>query len=212
MRSNGSVISLLIVIVTLLTPSVATANQQQERLSPCLAFEELETPTPEAVATLEGRIGGDRESFDLLYGPTDESGPFLSYELEGCSDVFADFFENAVLTDVSLFSPRESDDSDRMFEDDDADWTIEEALANASVFVPPDALVTGQYGEIDPPTDGSLPDNIVITGTSDLLLQTVPQAAYDYVSNSPVYGGYSVVLMRTPNGNVSWVNVQLLIE
>jgi hypothetical protein len=87
-----------------------------------------------------------------------------------------------------------------------------EALANASVFVPPDALVTGQYGEIDPPTDGSLPDNIVITGTSDLLLQTVPQAAYDYVSNSPVYGGYSVVLMRTPNGNVSWVNVQLLIE
>jgi len=213
MQTNGSVISLLIVMATFLPPSIATPSQQQERLSPCLAFEEvLETPTPEAVATLEGRIGGDRKSFDLLYGPADESNLFVSYEFKGCSDVFAGYFEKVVLTDVSLFSPRESDESDRLFEDDNADWTIDEALAIASVFVPPDAIVTEEFGEVDLPADGSFPDYIAITGTSDLLLQKVPQPAYDYVSNSPVYGGYSVTLMRAPNGDVSWVIVKLEIE
>lgn len=65
---------------------------------------------------------------------------------------------------------------------------------------------------MNPPEPGMLGDIIVVTGTSEQLLEHVPSEAYDYVDNSPTYGGFSYGLLRTTSGDVSSIVIQLEIE
>jgi len=206
----------LVIVSGFASPWSAVAQTDQ---SPCLVFDRQpsETPTAEVTPTLDGGIGGTRSSFEIVYGPpTEESGIFVTYSMEGCGEVFVGYFgddpiTDPIMTDVTMFSPREDEDQDR-FEANEDDWTIEEAMEIVAQFLPPDAKLNDPEGDMGPPPPNTLADNIVVTGSSELLLANVPQAAYDYVSNAPVYGGFSFALMRTMNGGVTFIAVQLQIE
>lgn len=163
------------------------------------------------VSTLDGRLGSTLDSFDNVYGAPDDDGPFLQYDIEGCGPVLVSDHEGSTVVDISVFAPREGEDQDYM-EPDKADWTVEEAMQVAEAFLPADAVLNPPTGNLDPPDPGMLGDLIVVTGTSQLLLEQVPPEAYDDVDNSPTYGGFSYALFRTTTGDVSWMVIQLEIE
>lgn len=161
--------------------------------------------------TLDGRLGATLDSFDNVHGDSKDDGPFLEFDIEGCGPVLVSDFEGTTVVTISVFAPRAGEDQEYT-EPDDADWTVEEAMQIAEAFLPDDAVFNAPTGDMDPPARGMLADHIVVTGTSNHLLEQVPPEAYDYVDNSPTYGGFSYALFRTTTGDVSWMVIQLQIE
>jgi len=198
--------------------TAAEAAQQQTGEPPvgasgCIANDNAGTSGQRnaEASTLDGRLGSTLESFANVYGDPEDDGPFLEYDIEGCGPVLMSDFEGNTVVTISVFAPRAGDDQDYT-EPDDADWTIEEAMQIAGAFLPPDAVFNPPTGDRNPPDPGMLADHIVVTGTSQQLLEQVPPQAYDYVDNSPTYGGFSYALFRTTTGDVSWMVIQLQIE
>jgi hypothetical protein len=108
---------------------------------------------------------------------------------------------------------RASRDEEKSYlEADEADWTIAEAMAIAESFLPADAVFDAPLGDMSPPAPGMLADEIEVRGWSQTLLDSVPAAAWDYVDNTPTYGGFSYWLLRTYSGDVSNIVVELEIE
>lgn len=161
--------------------------------------------------SLDGRLGGTLASFENIYGGPVDGDPFLEYDIPGCGTVFVSDFEGSTVIEISIFAPR-GDENKEYTEPDDADWTIQEAMRIAEGFLPEDADFNPPIGDMTPPPPGMLADHIEVTGTSQLLLEQVPTAAYDYIDNSPTYGGFSYALFRTTTGDVSWMVIQLEIE
>ncbi len=198
--------------------TAAEAAQQQTGepaagASGCIANDNAGTsgqPNVDA-GTLDGRLGSTLDSFDNVYGDPEDDGPFLEYDIEGCGPVLVSDFEGNTVVTISVFAPRAGEDK-YYTEPDDADWTIAEAMQIAGAFLPPDAVFNPPTGDMDPPNAGMLGDLIVVTGASQQLLEQVPPQAYDYVDNSPTYGGFSYALFRTTTGDVSWMVIQLQIE
>lgn len=202
-------------------PPTATAVEaaQQEAGEPatgssgCIANDDAGTSGQRSTeaGTLDARLGGTLDSFESVYGDPDDDGPFLEFDIEGCGPVLVSDYEGNTIVDISVFAPREGQDQGYM-EPDEADWTIEEAMRVAEAFLPADASFNPPTGDLDPPDPGMLGDHIVVTGTSQQLLEQVPPEVYDYVDNSPTYGGFSYALFRTTTGDVSWMVIQLEIE
>ena len=120
---------------------------------------------------------------------------FTKHDLEGCGDVFVDDHED-VLTDVSGFSPG--------FEDDEAAWTIAEALESADRLLPPD---------VDP--DGPIRNVSAVEhheGFSEALTDAVPDGVDAYVDGNPTPGQCSVVLQPDDDDGVLGFTVQLQFE
>ena len=199
--------------------SAAAEAAQQQRGEPapgssgCIVRNNAGTsgqPNAEA-STLDGRLGSTLDSFANVYGDPEDDGPFLEYDIEGCGPVLVSDFEGTTVVTISVFALREGEDKNYM-EPDDADWTIAEAMRIAETFLPEDAVFNPPTGDLDPPDPGMLADHIVVTGTSQQLLEQVPREAYDDGDNSPTYGGFSYALFRTTTGDVSWMLIQLHIE
>jgi hypothetical protein len=178
-----------------------TADTQS---SPCAVSDEGDNnEETEAEAGLDGRLGGSRAGFESVYGEPVDDEFFIEYDIEDCGTVFTSYFEDEVVIDIAIFSPRE-DEEKEFTEPDEADWTVAQAEQIVKNFLPTDAEDGDTLVE-----DESL---IMVEGFSETLEQEVPEAAYDYGDNTPTYGGYSYALHLTNGGEVYWITVQLNIE
>lgn len=195
------ILLLVVFLATALMPGLYPVSAQTT--SPCLPTGPLTTEQLPG----GGWVGGTIESFEAIYGkPSKQDALFSEYEIEGCGTVFADSNEGFV-TSISLFAPRESEDTDYLLETDDADWEPAYALWIAQSFLPPDAVIL-----VD--ADLAAIDFFYQNGYSQALMDTVPPSVYEYVMNPPVaYGGFQVVYQRPGGGHeISMITIDLETE
>lgn len=161
-------------------------------------------------APLDARLGGTVEDWEAEHGPpVEQEGAqadlFTGYDLPGFSTVFADEYLGRIQS-ISLFSPRPAGEEWTNDETHPMDWTVPKAHVLAQRLLPRDA----QCDE---------PDENRVGGTmtecySDALAAEVPTEVYDYVDNTPVYGGFSYWLDRNldDESRVAHIIIELEIE
>ena len=170
-------------------------------------------PTADAEAEahpLDARIGGTIESWEAEYGPPikgegEAADLFTEYDLPGYSTVFADEHLGRIHR-ISLYSPRPEGEEWSKDEPHEMDWTVRKAHELARRFLPRDAEV------FDPDEDRV--GGIMTECESEALRDEVPTELYDYVDNTPVYGGcsYWLDVNLGDEGHVSNITVELEIE
>lgn len=196
MKRVLAVMVLFVATVSGMSPAIA------QDTSPCLPT----GPIASEAARTGGWIGGTLESFEALYGEsTSTSALFNEFQIDGCKVVIVDEQEGFV-TSIMLFPPRESDDKSYL-DADEADWELAYALWISQAFLPPDSVILKDM-EVD--IDNLIHQN----GYSQILMDTVPPAIYEYVMNPPVaYGGFQVIFRRPLDGpNISSITIQLATE
>ncbi len=154
---------------------------------------------------LDARLGGTRESWEDEYGDPIESPTAVpkstAYDLDGYSSVQVGFHEERV-TSVSLFAPRREGEA-WSEAPHGMDWTVQKAHQLARRFLPTDA-------ELGAPQDEA--GYVGRTCASEALAAEVPEATYDFVDNTPVYGGCSYALFLNAEGRVGWIAIDLVVE
>ena len=153
------------------------------------------TPAAEGAEALEGRLGGSRDSFEDRFGEPADEVVLITYDLEGCGDVYVSFEED-ILTDVNVYSPG--------IADGEAEWTIDEALQIAERVLPRDVEMEDPYRNV------SFAEHRECL--SEALADEVPESVYAFVDNNPTPGQCSVVLHLDDNDDVLAIVVQLLVE
>jgi hypothetical protein len=188
-----AVLSLSVVLEFAVVPELTFA-QEPEPL--CVLDDTMSTDVPEDADVLAGRLGGTRETFEARFGPPkEESALFIEWELEGCGTVFVSF-EEGIVTDVSIYSVG--------FEDDKAQWTIDEAQRIAERLLPLDVEMSDPYRNV------SFVEHHECF--SPALAAQVPASVYAYVDNNPQQGQCSVVYSLDDLERVQNFTVQLQIE
>ena len=153
------------------------------------------TPAAEGAAALEGRLGGSRDSFEDRFGEPADEVVLITYDLDGCGDVYVGFEED-ILTDVGVYSPG--------IAEGEAAWTIDEALQIAERVLPLDVEMEDPYRNV------SFAEHRECF--SEALADEVPESVYASVDNNPTPGQCSVVLHLDDNDGVQAIVVQLLVE
>ena len=149
--------------------------------------------------------GGTRESWEDEHGDpieADNAGSLsTAYDLDGYSSVEVGFHENRV-TSVSLFSPR-PEGEEWSDEPHGMDWTVQKAHQLARQFLPTDAALEEPREEAG---------YVGRTCASEALAAEVPEATYDVMDTTPVYGGCSYALFLNAEGRVGWIAIDLVVE
>ena len=152
------------------------------------------TPVTKGAEALEGRLGGSRDDFDERFGEPASEVMWITYQLEGCGEVYVGF-EADVVTDVGIYWPGDVDD--------EAGWTIDEALRIADRVLPLDVEMEDPYR------------NVAFTERyecfSEALAEEVPESVYASVDDDLTPGQCSVMLQLEDDDVVAIV-VQLLVE
>jgi hypothetical protein len=164
------------------------------------------TVTPSATAaqtssdSLDGRLGGTFASFVDAYGEPTSLNPAIGeiFDIEGYGLVAAQFSRLSSPSDdespallITLRSERDPDVPATT--PDDADWTIDEAVAHVTDFVPADAALT----DFTEGGDGTLS----ATCTSDALAESFGQLGD---------GGCSIRAVQSESGKVSFITLSLV--
>lgn len=198
------VVMCLIVAGSALQPSGAVSWEQA--YSPCDWKTAAKDTKPVADDTeLSGRLGSSREDFEAVYGEPVKVDPFAEYDIEGCGPVLVSFDEDSFVIDISIFSPRKSDEADATVVDP-ADWPIMPAFEIASSFAPLD-MESDDFGTVPNPYG-----YVIQRCSSDALLDQVPESSWDYSDGTPDYGSFEIVLRNNPENGFFWVQVSLRVE
>lgn len=171
-----------------------TAAQSPEPL--CVDFTATSTTKPEPSDPLAGRLGGTRESFEARFGPpTEETELSITYELEGCGDLFVSY-EEGILTDIDFISPGHLSG--------DAEWSFSQAMQIAARLLPPDVQQREAFRNV------SFVEHQPCY--SDALAAQVPMSVYGYLDANLMPGQCSASYELNDANEVMLFTVQLQIE
>jgi hypothetical protein len=198
--------AVILVACTLLLVAFPSATIAQDDASLCvvtddeLAASADATPTPD-VESLDGKLGGSRESFMELYGEDDVLAQ------EGCSSFGTLGSQpgpdgDEIMTIIDIWADRNEDiEAGTLDEPSDANWTVEEATAIALTLLPSDTV-------LDEP-QATEAENLLTSGFSEALADVTTTEQYTFHSSDGEPGEVEVFFGLSSDGTVWNIAVQL---
>lgn len=189
----------------LVLPVFSGAAQVSSTISPCDPI--VPQPSNERMDDLSGRLGSKRGEFESVYGApkgSSDLGSTAEYDIPGCGKVDVSFDPDSYVVSIDLFPNRQHTDGlEDFWKSDPADWASDGALTVAENFIPLDAEVGALA--VEPNPFGFA----VALGSSDALLDQIPESSWDYTDNSPDYGTFLITLWLNESNGVLWITLQL---
>lgn len=175
---------------------------------PATSGDERNSNIEDDLPPLSARLGSTVEDWEAKFGaPIEREGPhadlFTEYDITGYSTVFANEYLGRIER-ITLFAPRPEGEEWSNDETHDMDWTVPKAHELARRFLPRDA----HCGEPDADRVGG----IMTECFSDALFAEIPAEIYDYVDNTPVYGGFSYWIDQNLDDESRAANIFIELE